>query len=270
MFDIDKWQEILHVLTSNKLRTFLTAFGVFWGIFMLVVMLGSGSGLQNGIMFWFEGFATNSAFVWGNKTTISYNGLQRGRYVQFDNDDMDAIRRQIKGIKILSPRTDVQPWKSGDSANIVVYKKNRSAFSINGNVPDQRLVESIKLEKGRYINDLDISMNRKIAVIGSRVREVIFPAGEEPPAKAFWSLTVYGPDMFFYDNPLNRYSLGDRTPGLKRTSKGLSLLIGGPRSSDPSNWLPAPPGPYRLGLRIYEGRQEVVEALWFPPPLRRT
>jgi hypothetical protein len=105
---------------------------------------------------------------------------------------------------------------------------------------------------------------------GRRPLLLHFPPGEEPPAKAFWSLTVYGPDMFFYDNPLNRYSLGDRTPGLKRTSKGLSLLIGGPRPSDPSNWLPAPPGPYRLGLRIYEGRQEVVEALWFPPPLRRT
>ncbi|MEW6185033.1 MAG: DUF1254 domain-containing protein [Thermodesulfobacteriota bacterium] len=103
---------------------------------------------------------------------------------------------------------------------------------------------------------------------GSRPLTLTFPPGEEPPAQGFWSLTVYGPDMFFYDNPLNRYSLGDRSPELQRTAQGLSLTIGGPTPSETTNWLPAPPGPYRLGLRIYEGRQDVVEAKWFPPPLR--
>jgi hypothetical protein len=104
---------------------------------------------------------------------------------------------------------------------------------------------------------------------GDQPLTLTFPPGEEPPAQAFWSLTVYGPDMFFYDNPLNRYSLGDRSPGLKRTAEGLPITIGGPTPIDTSNWLPAPPGPYRLGLRIYEGRQDVVEAAWFPPPLKR-
>jgi len=104
---------------------------------------------------------------------------------------------------------------------------------------------------------------------GSRRLILRFPPGEEPPAKAFWSLTVYGPDMFFYDNPLNRYSLGDRNPGLVRNADGLSITIGGDPPSDFSNWLPAPAGPYRLGLRLYEGRSDVVEATWFPPPLVR-
>jgi hypothetical protein len=105
---------------------------------------------------------------------------------------------------------------------------------------------------------------------GSRRLTLRFPPGEEPPAKAFWSLTVYGPDMFFYDNPLNRFSIGDRTPGLLRNADGLSIMIGGEPPTDTSNWLPAPAGPYMLGLRIYEGRSDVVEATWFPPPLMRT
>ncbi len=104
---------------------------------------------------------------------------------------------------------------------------------------------------------------------GSRRLTLCFPPGEEPPAKAFWSLTVYGPDMFFYDNPLHRYSIGDRTPGLLRDTDGLSIIIGGEPPADISNWLPAPAGPYRLGLRIYEGRSDVVDATWFPPPLTR-
>jgi hypothetical protein len=104
---------------------------------------------------------------------------------------------------------------------------------------------------------------------GSHPLTLHFPPGEEPPTGAFWSLTVYEPDMFFYDNPLNRYSLGDRTPGLKRDEDGLTITIGGNRPADISNWLPAPAGPYRLALRIYEGRQDVVDATWFPPSLTR-
>jgi len=104
---------------------------------------------------------------------------------------------------------------------------------------------------------------------GSRPLTLRFPPGEEPPASAFWSLTVYEPDMFFYNNPLNRYSLGDRTPGLRRTDDGLTITIGGGPPADPSNWIPAPAGPYMLGLRLYEGRSDVVDASWFPPPLMR-
>jgi hypothetical protein len=114
-----------------------------------------------------------------------------------------------------------------------------------------------------------LSDSRGEPLDGSHRLTLHFPPGEEPPAKAFWSLTVYAPDMFLYDNPLNRYSLGDRTAGLKRSADGLMITIGGDRPLDTSNWLPAPSGPYTLGLRIYEGRQDVVDATWFPPPLER-
>jgi hypothetical protein len=104
---------------------------------------------------------------------------------------------------------------------------------------------------------------------GSRPVELRFPPGGEPPTGAFWSLTVYSPDMFFVDNELDRYAIGDRTPGLVRDPDGgLTIRIGGPRPVDDRNWLPAGDGPYRMGLRVYEGSPEVVDATWFPPPLR--
>jgi hypothetical protein len=123
-----------------------------------------------------------------------------------------------------------------------------------------------RIENSSYSAQLD---NRDEPLDGSHPLTLHFPPGEEPPAGAFWSLTVYGPDRFFYDNPLNRYSLGDRTPGLKRDADGLKITIGGDQPDDTSNWLPAPSGSYQLGLRIYEGRQDVVDASWFPPPLER-
>jgi len=86
---------------------------------------------------------------------------------------------------------------------------------------------------------------------GSRPLMLRFPTGGEPPAGAFWLLTVYKPDMFFYGNPMNRYSIGDRTTGLRRTADGLTMIIGGDAPTDASSWLPAPDGPYMLSLRVY-------------------
>jgi len=95
IFDIDKWQEIFTVLKKNKLRTFLTAFGVFWGIFMLVIMLGSGKGLENGVKQGMGDMATNSMFMWTQRTTVPYKGLPRGRHYNFKNDDVEALKTSI-------------------------------------------------------------------------------------------------------------------------------------------------------------------------------
>ena len=88
MFDLDRWQEIYHVLRKNKLRTFLTAFGVFWGIFMLVIMMGSGDGLRNGVSQNFGDMATNSVFIWAQQTTVPYKGFTRGRRFNYENADV--------------------------------------------------------------------------------------------------------------------------------------------------------------------------------------
>lgn len=109
---------------------------------------------------------------------------------------------------------------------------------------------------------------RDRALDGSRALALRFPPGEAPPCDGFWSLTVYQPDMFFHDNPLDRYAIGDRTPGLVPDDDGgTTIVIGGSRPGDDANWLPAPKGPYRLGLRVYEGHPTVVDATWFPPAL---
>ena len=178
IFDRDLWQEIFHTLKKNKLRTFMTAFGVFWGIFMLIIMLGSGKGLENGVTSGMGSFATNSVFVWGQRTTIPYKGLPRGRNVNFNNDDIEALRQSIPEIKYLAPK--IQGWSSGDGSNNVVRGDKTGAFSIMGEYPEWNKIDPMDIFEGRFINKKDIDDRRKIAVIGTRVREVLFEEDEDP------------------------------------------------------------------------------------------
>ncbi len=177
MFDRDRWQEIYSTLKGNKLRTFMTAFGVFWGIFMLIIMMGSGNGLQNSIFDGFQDFATNSAFIWTRQTTIPYKGLPRGRHWMFDNEDMKALRENIKEIDLLAPR--LQPW-SGNGENNVVRGLKTATYDIFGDHPDFFRIDPVTMLMGRVINDIDIAENRKVAVIGNRVRDELFSTGENP------------------------------------------------------------------------------------------
>src|SRR6056297_456416 len=177
MFDIDRWQEIIHTLKSNKLRTFLTAFGVFWGIFMLTVMLGSGTGLKNGIYKNMGDFSTNSAFMWTQKTTEPYKGFEAGRNWNFNNGDTKAILDNVAGIDRLAPR--IQGY-GGDGATNAVYGDNTGSFSIFGDYPDWNEVDPLTITEGRFINEMDIERRRKIVVIGERVKEILFDKGEEP------------------------------------------------------------------------------------------
>lgn len=177
-FDPDLWQEIFQTLKKNKLRTFMTAFGVFWGIFMLMIMLGSGKGLENGVTGGMGNFATNSVFIWGQRTTMPYKGLPRGRSVDFRNDDIAAIRQNIKDIKYLAPK--IQGWSSGDGSNNVVRNDKTGAFSILGEYPEWNLIDPMEILEGRFINQKDIDERRKVAVIGTRVREMLFEDDENP------------------------------------------------------------------------------------------
>ena len=134
MFDRDRWQEIFHTLKKNRLRTFMTAFGVFWGIFMLIIMLGSGSGLENGVTSGMGNFATNSVFVWTERTTMPFKGYPRGRRFWFRNDDIRALRDNIPEIKYLAPK--IRGWSAGDGTNNTVRKNKTGAFSILGDYPE--------------------------------------------------------------------------------------------------------------------------------------
>ena len=177
MFDRDRWQEIFSTLRANKLRTFLTGFGVAWGIFMLMIMLGSGNGLQNAAMDGFDDFATNSAFVWARRTTIPYKGFPRGRWWHFKNSDMEVLQDKVPEIDLLAPR--LEPW-GGGSDNNVVRGEETAAFSIKGDYPAFQYIDPINILEGRFINEIDIQEKRKVCVIGDRVKEVMFKKGEEP------------------------------------------------------------------------------------------
>jgi putative ABC transport system permease protein len=178
MFDRDRWQEIFHTLKKNKLRTFMTAFGVFWGIFMLIIMLGSGTGLENGISSGMGNFATNSVFIWTQQTSMPYEGFPKGRNFYFDNDDIDALKKNIPEIKYLAPK--IQGWSAGEGTNNTVRKNKTGAFSILGEYPDWNRVDPMDIFKGRFLNDIDIKSSRKVAVIGTRVEELLFEPGEDP------------------------------------------------------------------------------------------
>ena len=177
MFDLDNWQEIGAALAKNRLRTFLTAFGVFWGIFLLVVLLGAGNGLQNGVMAGFGGSATNSFFAWGMRTSKPFAGLAAGREIRFTNSDWDEIRRRVPEAAVVAPRLQMGGFRGG--AN-VRRGGETGAFSVMGDLPEIFTIQSQILDRGRLLNRIDVEEKRKVAVVGKRVVEVLFERGEDP------------------------------------------------------------------------------------------
>ncbi len=167
MFDLDKWQEIFFTIKQNKLRTFLTAFGVFWGIFMLVFMLGAGSGLENGVKQEFAGFASNALFVWSRKTTVPYNGLQAGRRFQYTLENVKALQKKVKEIEIVSPRIEVGTVPMS-------YGTKYASYSMRGETPELTKINAKVIVAGRFLNQIDIDEKRKVAVLGQSVAKELF------------------------------------------------------------------------------------------------
>ncbi len=177
MFDFDKWQEVVHALRSNKTRTIMTAIGVFWGILMLILLFGAGNGLQNGIYNGMGDFATNSVFMWTQRTSVPYKGFPRGRSFYFNNEDTKAIHDNIPEIKLLAPRIQA---RGEDGANNIVRGLKTGAFSILGDYPEFNLIDPMDINRGRFINYKDIDETRKVCVIGDRVVQLLFEEKEEP------------------------------------------------------------------------------------------
>lgn len=188
LFDLDHWQEIKTALLRNRMRTALTAFGVFWGIFLLMVMIGSGGGLRNGVMRGFAGGATNSFFVWTQRTQLPYRGMPAGRTIELDNNDVKAIRDTVKEIDIVAPRNQLGGWMGG---NNVTRGRKAGAFNVTGDYPDIARIQSMRMVAGRFLNPYDIEETRKVAVIGTRVRDLLFERGEDVIGKAIEIRGVY-------------------------------------------------------------------------------
>lgn len=176
MFDYDKWQEIIATIRRNKLRSALTMFGVFWGMFMLVLLLGGGNGLESGATYSFRSWASNSGFVWGNRTNKAFAGFQPGRPVRFKVSDIGALKQDVSQLKLLAPRDQL---RGGDGASNVFYQDKNGAFSIYGDYPDYFRIHLAELLEGRFINELDIQDYRKVAVIGTEVKKILFTDLEE-------------------------------------------------------------------------------------------
>ncbi|MDR3329635.1 MAG: ABC transporter permease [Prevotellaceae bacterium] len=175
MFDTDLWYEIWVTITRNKMRSLLTGFGVFWGIFMLVVMMGSGTALQNGIMKHTEGFATNTAFFFTQLTGKPYKGFRKGRHWDMHNGDIEVVRKTAQNAMYVSPMLF-----GGRSEGNVVYRDKAGAYNVRGLYSDYAKVEQQRLPFGRFINEVDILQKRKVCVIGTRVYEEFFKKGENP------------------------------------------------------------------------------------------
>lgn len=173
MFDLDKWEEIWLTVKKHKLRTGLTAFGVFWGIFMLVILLGAGNGLQNGVEGNFD-IAKNTVFVWTERTSLPYKGFQPNRSISLKNADIYAIRREISEVDVIAPRN----FLDGEFA--ISRNKNSASFQVMGDYPEWNEVKPMWIVEGRFINPIDIKQRRKIAVIGDQVVKVLFDPEEDP------------------------------------------------------------------------------------------
>ncbi|PXX28898.1 ABC transporter permease [Arenibacter sp. ARW7G5Y1] len=176
MFNKDRWKEILEVLTSNWFRTLLTAFGVFWGILILIVLLAAGKGLENGIRSNFGDIATNTMFMWTQGTSMAYKGLPKGRRFTFKLEDVAAIRQKVPELRFVSPRNQLGGF---NGANNVVRGIKTGAFNVYGDYPDIINQDPMGITSGRFINELDIGEKRKVAVIGEGVRASLYDVGEE-------------------------------------------------------------------------------------------
>jgi putative ABC transport system permease protein len=166
MFDIDKWQEIFATIKKNKMRTFLTGFSVAWGIFMLMILLGSGNGLSNGVGENFMKDAVNAMWIWTGETSIPYKGLKEGRQIQFQNDDREMVSN-IPGVEAISGRY----WLSNTQLS---YENEYGSYSVITCHPDLQTVEQLIIDKGRFINQVDIKDARKSVVLGAEINEAFF------------------------------------------------------------------------------------------------
>ncbi len=173
--DRDNWLEILQVILRNPVRTILASIGVAWGIMMLILMVGAGNGLENGVKQEFEGTATNSMFMWTMSTSMPYKGFKQGRSVELNNSDVEFIRRNIPQVGVVAPRNQLGGWRGG---NNVVHGTKTGAFNVYGDSPDFIQVEPLEIIQGRYLNEGDIREYRKICVIGTQVKNVLYQSGE--------------------------------------------------------------------------------------------
>lgn len=174
--DRDQWEEIFDTLSRNKTRTFLTAFGIFWGIFMLVLLMGGGKGLQSLLANNFAGFANNAGFIISNSTSEAYKGFRKGRKWDIKTTDLERIRSYVPEIEILSPM--LSSW-----GRTATYETQKASVSVVGEYPDKDKIDDPKIRQGRGLNEVDVQKRRKVCTVGTRIVEELFVKDEDPIGK---------------------------------------------------------------------------------------
>tara|TARA_B100001057_G_scaffold501110_1_gene620679 strand:+ start:40509 stop:41762 length:1254 start_codon:yes stop_codon:yes gene_type:complete len=172
LFERDTWQEVYDSVTKNKVRTVITMIGVWWGILLLIALLGAARGMENSFNRLFGDFATNSVFIWGQSTSIPFKGFQEGKRVRLKLSHVNKIRENIEGIELVVPRNRSQA--------LVVKNLLSGNYGINGDYPVLDKIQKKKMVLGRFINQNDINNNRKSAVISEDVYKQLFQTDENP------------------------------------------------------------------------------------------
>jgi len=171
--DINTYHEIADSLLRNKSRSLLTGFGIFWGLFMLLAMLGAGDGVKGLLNSTFEGFASNAAIIVSSNTSVPYKGFQEGRYWSLKYRDMERMKKLIPEAGVVTPM--ISQW--GQTA---VYNSQNTNCSVTGVNADYVEIEAPRMKYGRFLNEVDVERGRKVCVIGKRIYNELFPDGGDP------------------------------------------------------------------------------------------
>ena len=175
--DRDRLIELVQVVVRNPLRAFLSALGVGWGLFMIIITVGAARGLENGVKADMGNDVANSMFAWTMSTSIPYKGYQRGRYVELDIDDVAWLQANTQHLDLVCPEVQLGGYRG---TNNVTRGKQSGAFDVHGAIAEYQQVKPMNITEGRFLNQGDMDGERKVCVIGSRVQEILFEAGEEP------------------------------------------------------------------------------------------
>ena len=204
--DIDTYREIIDTLTRNKSRSFLTGFGVFWGVFMLVVLMGGGQGLKEKLYKNFEGFAQNTVIIGAEQTTKPYKGFRKGRWWAMEYKDIDRLKQKVPELNAAAPIL-FSSWRGGNTA---YYGDQKTTPRIQGTVPELVEIIAPKMYYGRYLNEMDIQEHRKVCVIGKKVYKDLFKEGGDPCGKKIRIDSTYY-EVVGVDYSSGNINIGGRT-----------------------------------------------------------
>ena len=204
--DIDTYREIIDTLTRNKSRSFLTGFGVFWGVFMLVALMGGGKGLKEKLDKNFEGFAQNAVIIGAEQTTKPYKGFRKGRWWAMEYKDIDRLKQKVPELNAAAPIL-FSSWRGGNTA---YYGDQKTTPRIQGTVPELVEIIAPKLYYGRYLNEMDIKEHRKVCVIGKKVYKDLFKEGGDPCGKKIRIDSTYY-EVVGVDYSSGNINIGGRT-----------------------------------------------------------